>query len=87
METKLPTTPQSYTTTSYELVKCRSASFKFESVKSAIEREAIKTKYEEEKEEKLKERRKEMEKLIAENPHIVIDEETFLSNYLFRDIY
>ncbi|KAF3430089.1 hypothetical protein E2986_07212 [Frieseomelitta varia] len=78
VEIKLPTTPQEYTTTSYELVKCRSASFKFESVKSVIEREAIKKKYEEEKEERLKERRKEMEKLIAENPHIVIDEETFL---------
>lgn len=83
MEIKLPITPQTYTTTSYELIKCRLASFKFESVKSTIEREAIKKKYEEEKEERLKARRKEMEKLIAENPHIVIDEETFLGNYLF----
>lgn len=83
MEVKLPTIPQSYTTTSYELVKCRPASFKFESVKSAIERQTIKEKYEAEKEERLKERRKEMERLIAENPHIIIDEDTFLSNYLF----
>ncbi|XP_043512128.1 cilia- and flagella-associated protein 44 isoform X2 [Frieseomelitta varia] len=86
VEIKLPTTPQEYTTTSYELVKCRSASFKFESVKSVIEREAIKKKYEEEKEERLKERRKEMEKLIAENPHIVIDEETFLGELNEKEV-
>ncbi|XP_068986815.1 cilia- and flagella-associated protein 44 isoform X3 [Bombus flavifrons] len=79
MEVKLPMIPQSYTTTSYELVKCRPASFKFESVKSAIERQIIKEKYEAEKEERLKERRKEMERLIAENPHIIIDEDTFLA--------
>ena len=79
MEVKLPMIPQSYTTTSYELVKCRPASFKFESVKSAIERQTIKEKYEAEKEERLKERRKEMERLIAENPHIIIDEDTFLT--------
>ncbi|KAK1137227.1 hypothetical protein K0M31_001748 [Melipona bicolor] len=86
VEIKLPTTPQAYTTTSYELVKCKSVSFKFESVKSAIEREAIKKKYEEEKEERLKERKKEMEKLIAENPHIVIDEETFLREFNEKEV-
>ncbi|XP_031368455.1 cilia- and flagella-associated protein 44 isoform X2 [Apis dorsata] len=78
VEVKLPIIPQSYTTTSYELIKCKPVSFKFESVKSMIEREAIRKKYEEEREERLKERRKKMEELIAESPHIVIDEETFL---------
>ncbi|XP_017757877.1 PREDICTED: uncharacterized protein LOC108549132 [Eufriesea mexicana] len=78
VEVKLPTVPQSYTTTSYELVKCRPVTFKFESVKSTIEREAIKKKHEEEREEKLKQKRKEMAQLVAKNPHIIIDEETFL---------
>lgn len=87
VEVKLPIIPQSYTTTSYELIKCKPVSFKFESVKSMIEREAIRKKYEEEREERLKERRKKMEELIAESPHIVIDEETFLSKYLFLIIY
>lgn len=82
-EIQLPTIPQLYTTTSYELVKCSSATFKFESVKSSIQREIVRKEYEKRREKKLEERRKEMEQLMAENPHIVIDEETFLSNNLF----
>ncbi|CAL7949001.1 unnamed protein product [Xylocopa violacea] len=78
VEVKLPVMPQSYTITSYELVKCKPVSFKFESVKSLIERETIKKKYEERREEKREEKRKELKQLIAENPHILIDEETFL---------
>lgn len=87
MEVKLPTNPQSYTTTSYELVKCSPVSFNFASVKSSIQRDTIKSAYEKEKERKLQERRIEMERLRAENPHIVIDEETFLSKHLSFVIY
>ncbi|CAK9822070.1 Cilia- and flagella-associated protein 44 [Anthophora retusa] len=77
VEVKLPTIPQAYTTTSYELIKCNPMSFKFESVKSSIEREILRQEYEREKEKKLAERRKEMEQLMLENPNIIIDEETF----------
>ncbi|XP_029043385.1 cilia- and flagella-associated protein 44 isoform X1 [Osmia bicornis bicornis] len=78
VEIHLPTIPQLYTTTSYELVKCSSATFKFESIKSSIQRDIVKKEYEKRKEEKVEEKRKEMEQLMAENPHIVIDEEAFL---------
>ncbi|XP_076234530.1 cilia- and flagella-associated protein 44 isoform X2 [Calliopsis andreniformis] len=78
VEVKLPTAPQSYTTTSYELIKCHAVTFKFESVKSSIHREIVRQEYERRKEERREERRKELEQLQAENPHIVIDEETFL---------
>ncbi|XP_076749592.1 cilia- and flagella-associated protein 44 [Xylocopa sonorina] len=78
VEVKLPVMPQSYTVTSYELIKCKPVSFKFESVKSFIEREAIKKEYEKRREEKIEEKRKELKQLIAKNPHILIDEETFL---------
>lgn len=40
----------------------------------------MRNKYEKEKENRLKEKKKQMEELIAENPHVVIDEEAFLSN-------
>ncbi|XP_076222298.1 cilia- and flagella-associated protein 44 [Nomia melanderi] len=81
VEVQLPTTPQSYTTTSYELVKCKWAKFKFESVKSSIQREMVIKKYEEEKKRKITEKKKEIEQLLIENPHIVIDEETFFAEF------
>ncbi|XP_076652358.1 cilia- and flagella-associated protein 44 isoform X2 [Halictus rubicundus] len=81
MEVQLPTVPQSYTTTSYELVKCKSAKFKFESVKSSIQRENVRREYVEEKKRKIAEKMKELEQLMKENPHIVIDEETYLTEF------
>lgn len=82
VEVRLPTMPQSYTTTSYELVKCDPVAFKFESVKSSIQREIVEKKYEEEKDERLEKRKREMEQLKADNPHLLIDEETYLSNIM-----
>nr|XP_033337675.1 cilia- and flagella-associated protein 44 [Megalopta genalis] len=81
MEVQLPITPQSYTTTSYELVKCKSAKFKFESVKSLIQREKVKREFEEEKQMKIAEKKRELEQLMKENPHMVIDEETYLTEF------
>ncbi|XP_076177015.1 cilia- and flagella-associated protein 44 isoform X2 [Ptiloglossa arizonensis] len=86
VEIELPTSVQSYTITSYELVKCNSAAFKFESIKSSIQREIVRNKYEKEKENRLKEKKKQMEELIAENPHVVIDEEAFLMEINNKDI-
>ncbi|XP_076298900.1 cilia- and flagella-associated protein 44 isoform X2 [Lasioglossum baleicum] len=81
MEVQLPTVSQSYTTTSYELVKCKSAKFKFESVKSSIQKENVRKEYEKEKERKIAEKMKELEELMKENPHIVVDEETYLAEF------
>ncbi|XP_026674087.1 uncharacterized protein LOC108630687 isoform X2 [Ceratina calcarata] len=86
VEVKLPTEPQPYTKTTYELVKCKPVSFKFESVKSSIEREAVRIRHEEEMERLIEEKRKEMEQLMAENPHIIIDEETFLMDIEEREM-
>ncbi|XP_015431042.1 PREDICTED: uncharacterized protein LOC107187452 [Dufourea novaeangliae] len=81
VEVELPTEPQSYTTTSYELVKCKLVIFKFESVKSLIQREMLKKEYEKEKERRIAEKKKEIEQLIVENPHIIIDDEAFLAEF------
>ncbi|XP_076637400.1 cilia- and flagella-associated protein 44 isoform X1 [Colletes latitarsis] len=81
IEVQLPIAPQSYTTSSYELVNCNSVAFKFESVKSSIQRELVRSKYEKEKNRRLEEKKKKLEELIAENPHIIIDEETFLMEF------
>nr|XP_012143308.1 PREDICTED: cilia- and flagella-associated protein 44 isoform X1 [Megachile rotundata] len=77
VEIQLHTIPQLYTTTTYEL-HCNSMAFKFESVKSSIHREIVRKEYEQRREKKIEEKRKEMEQLMRENPHIVIDEEAFL---------
>ncbi|XP_076666446.1 cilia- and flagella-associated protein 44 isoform X2 [Andrena cerasifolii] len=86
VEVRLPTVPQSYTTTSYELAKCDPVAFKFESVKSSIQREIVEKKYEKEKGERLEERKKEMEQLKADNPHLLIDEETYLMAFEEEDV-
>ncbi|XP_053983869.1 cilia- and flagella-associated protein 44 [Hylaeus volcanicus] len=80
IEISLPIAPQSYTTASYELVKCNSVGFKFESIKSSIEREILINEYTKEKDRRLVEKKKKMEELMAENPHAVIDEEAFLES-------
>lgn len=82
MEVILPSTLQPYTTASYELVQCRPKIFKFHSVKSAIRRELIRLQREKKKKEKIAKRREEIDRLIAENPGIEINEETFLSYIL-----
>jgi len=62
---------------SYELVQCQPKTFKFHSVKSAIQRELIRLLREKEKKEKIAKRREEIEQLIAESPELEINEETF----------
>ena len=62
---------------SYELVQCQPKTFKFHSVKSAIQRELIRLHREKEKKEKIAKRREEIEQLIAESPELEINEETF----------
>lgn len=79
-EVTLPSTPQSYTTGSYELVQCQPKTFKFHSTKSAIRRELIRLSREKEKEEKLEKKREEIARLMAESPGMEIDEESFLGN-------
>lgn len=61
--------------------------FKFESVKSSIQREKVRQRYEEQKKKKREERRREMEQLQAENPHLVINEETFLGIIFLLSVY
>ncbi|XP_011859838.1 PREDICTED: uncharacterized protein LOC105557260 isoform X2 [Vollenhovia emeryi] len=77
VEVVLPSTPQPYTTASYELVQCRPKAFKFHSVKSAIRRELIRLQREKEKKEKIAKKRQEIEQLIAESPGLEINEEAF----------
>ncbi|XP_067210276.1 cilia- and flagella-associated protein 44 isoform X2 [Linepithema humile] len=79
VEVTLPSTPQSYTTGSYELVQCQPETFKFHSTKSAIRRELIRLNREKEKEEKITRKREEMARLMAESPGMEIDEEDFLT--------
>ncbi|XP_050459147.1 cilia- and flagella-associated protein 44 isoform X1 [Cataglyphis hispanica] len=80
VEVTLPSTPQSYTIASYELVQCRSKAFKFYSVKSAIRNELLRLIREKEKEEKIAKKREEIARLIAESPEMEINEEAFLIN-------
>ncbi|KAL6428441.1 hypothetical protein ACFW04_008603 [Cataglyphis niger] len=80
VEVTLPSTPQSYTIASYELVQCRSKAFKFYSVKSAIRNELLRLSREKEKEEKIAKKREEIARLIAESPEMEINEEAFLIN-------
>ncbi|XP_070529333.1 cilia- and flagella-associated protein 44 isoform X2 [Cardiocondyla obscurior] len=77
VEIVLPSTIQSYTTTSYELIHCQPKGFKFQSVKSGIQRELIHLQREKEKKEKIAKKREEIERLIAESPGLEINEETF----------
>ena len=78
-EVELPEKPQAYTTISYELVECAPKCFKFQSTKSAIQRELMRLEIEEKKEAERDARRQKMERIRAENPGIDIDEEVFLS--------
>lgn len=82
MEVVLPSTPQPYTTISYKLIQCLPKAFQFHSVKSAIRRELIRVKREEERVERITKRREEMARLITESPEMGINEEEFLSNYV-----
>ncbi|KYN44488.1 WD repeat-containing protein 52 [Trachymyrmex septentrionalis] len=77
VEVVLPSTPQPYTMASYELVQCQPKAFKFHSVKSAIQRELIRLQREEEKKKKIAKKREEIERLMAENPGLEINEEAF----------
>jgi len=78
VEVVLPSTSTPYTTASYELIHCRPKAFKFHSVKSAIRRELTRIHREEEKKEKRAKKREKIERLIAENPGLEINEEEFL---------
>ncbi|XP_029161342.1 cilia- and flagella-associated protein 44 isoform X2 [Nylanderia fulva] len=80
VEITLPSTLQSYTTASYELVQCQSKAFKFHSMKSTIRNELIRLNREKEKKEKIAKKREEMARLIAESPEMEINEEAFLIN-------
>lgn len=80
VEVVLPSTPQPYTTVSYKLVQCLPKVFQFCSVKSAIRRELIRLKREEEREERITKRRQEVARLIIESPEMEISEEEFLGN-------
>lgn len=82
VEVILPSTPQSYTIASYELVQCRSKAFKFYSVKSAIRNELIRLNREKEKKEKIARKREEIARLIMESPEMEINEEAFFSNFI-----
>lgn len=81
MEVVLPSTPQPYTTVSYKLVQCLPKAFQFHSVKSAIQRELIRLKREEEREERATKRREETARLMSESPEVKISEEEFFGNY------
>ncbi|XP_014472910.1 PREDICTED: cilia- and flagella-associated protein 44 [Dinoponera quadriceps] len=80
VEVVLPSTPQPYTTISYKLVQCLPKVFQFHSVKSAIRRELIRLKREEERTERIRKRREEMVRLMNESSEIEINEEEFFAN-------
>lgn len=80
MEVVLPSTPQPYTTISYKLVQCLPKAFQFHSVKSAIRRDLIRLKREEEREGRITRRREEVARLMTGSPEIEISEEEFLGN-------
>lgn len=82
VEVTLPSTPQSYTIASYELVECRPKAFKFHSVKSAIRNEILRLSREKERKEKIAKKREEIERLIAESPEMEINEEALLGNFI-----
>ncbi|XP_019696509.1 uncharacterized protein LOC105182290 [Harpegnathos saltator] len=81
VEVVLPSTPQTYTTVSYKLVQCLLKTFQFYSVKSAIRRELMRIKREEERKERMAKRREEVIRLMVESPEMEISEEE-----LFADI-
>lgn len=82
VEITLPSTLQSYTISSYELVQCQSKAFKFYSMKSAIRNELIRLNREKERKEKIAKRREEMARLLVESPEMEINEEAFLGNFI-----
>ena len=77
IEIDLPDEPQTYTNISYELVHCQLRLFQFQSVRSTIEQNALLTKIQKDKEEKLAKKQKELEEMKINNPEIDVDE--FLS--------
>ncbi|XP_066592907.1 cilia- and flagella-associated protein 44 [Prorops nasuta] len=80
VQNKFPLEPQSYTTKSYELVKCQPIIFRFSSVKSYIRREEIRLRNEKKREEKRAMKYEKLQQLRDENPGLEIDEETFLED-------
>ncbi|XP_032671308.1 cilia- and flagella-associated protein 44 isoform X3 [Odontomachus brunneus] len=78
VEIVLPSTPQPYTTVSYKLVQCLPKTFQFHSVKSAIRRDLIRLKREEEREERITRRREEVTRLMTGSPEMEVSEEEFL---------
>lgn len=78
IETTIPDKPVTYTTTSYQLIDVRFNIIKFKSVKSQIRRDILLAEIEKKKEEKLERKKEELKKMRDENPHLDIDENTFL---------
>ncbi|XP_008204820.1 cilia- and flagella-associated protein 44 isoform X2 [Nasonia vitripennis] len=74
VQVDLPTEPQTYTTVSYKLSKCKPMIFKFESVKSSIIRENVRLENEARRQQKIAEKKEELRQMKVANPALEIDE-------------
>ncbi|XP_058801430.1 cilia- and flagella-associated protein 44 [Phymastichus coffea] len=82
VQVELPQRPQPYTKISYKLSECKPTAFKFESVKSSIIREQARQENERLRQEKIAEKKEELQRLLEANPNLEIDEQVFLESEL-----